>query len=227
MRLHGDPSIIGKTLRLDRENWTVIGVAARGFEHVGGDYRSPLQGDTVAIWRPLPVEITPANADCMKGCHYTNAIARFAPGVTERDDLDRILNELARRFPDFYKDKRVRVEPLSTEVVGQSRSAVLIILAAGTLVLLLSSINVAGLSIARVLIDGLEIERAHRVHAQFRYGCCFDRPRMRRRKPWCPEERSRVRSYPAERGPYLRERLRVAQCDVFMDWVRQHMGISE
>ena len=119
------------------------------------------------------------------------------------------------------------MEPLSTEVVGQSRSAVLIILAAGTLVLLLSSINVAGLSIARVLIDGLEIERAHRVHAQFRCGCCFDRPRMRRRKPWCPEERSRVRSYPAGRGPYLRERLRVAQCDVFMDWVRQHMGISE
>ena len=88
-----------QNLRLDRENWTVIGVAARGFEHVGGDYRSPLQGDTVAIWRPLPVEITPANADCMKGCHYTNAIARFAPGVTERDDLDRILNELADGFP--------------------------------------------------------------------------------------------------------------------------------
>ncbi len=159
-RLRADPSIVGKPLRLDRENWTVIGVAARGFEHVGGDYRSPLQGDTVAIWRPLPMEITPGNAGCMKGCHYTNAIARLAPGVTEaaaREDLDRILNELARQFPDFYKDKRARVEPLSAEVVGRSRTAVLIILAAGTLVLLLSSINVAGLSIARVLTRRREL----------------------------------------------------------------------
>jgi predicted permease len=159
-RLHGDPSIAGKALRLDRENWIVIGVSARGFEHVGGDYRSPLQGDTVAIWRPLPMEITPSNEECRKGCHYTNAIARLAPGVTEtaaREDLNQILNGLAQRFPDFYKDKHARIEPLSAEVVGNSRSAVLIIVAAGALVLLLSTINIAGLSIARVLTRRREL----------------------------------------------------------------------
>jgi macrolide transport system ATP-binding/permease protein len=36
-----DPAIVGKTIRLDREPWTIIGVAPEGFQHVGGDYRSP------------------------------------------------------------------------------------------------------------------------------------------------------------------------------------------
>ena len=159
-RLNADPSIIGKTLRLDRENWTVIGVAPRGFAHVGGSYRSPLHGENVAIWRPLPLETTAQNANCQKGCHYTNAIARLAPGVSlagAADDLNRIMDDLARRFPSFYQGKRARLEPLSAEVVGKSRTAVLMITAAGMLVLLLASINVAGLSVARVLTRRREL----------------------------------------------------------------------
>ncbi len=157
-RLQADPSIAGKTLRLDRENWTVIGVAPKGFEHVGGDYRSPLQGDTVAVWRPLPLDgVSPG---CMKGCHYTNAIARLAPGVSlaaAREDLNRILEDLGRQFPDYYGGKRARLESLAEEVVGKSRSSVLIIMAAGALVLLLASVNVAGLSVARVLTRRREL----------------------------------------------------------------------
>ncbi len=159
-RLGADPAIAGKPLRLNRENWIVIGVAPRGFEHVGGEFRSPLQGDTVAIWRPLPMETTPNNANCMKGCHYTNAIARLGPGVSAaaaREDLNRIMDDLARRFPDFYKDRRVRLEALSSEVTGRSRGVVLIIMAAGALVLLLASINIAGLSVARVLTRRREL----------------------------------------------------------------------
>ncbi len=160
-RLHGDPSIVGKSLRLDRENWMVIGVAPSGFEHVGGDYRSPLQGDTVAVWRPLPLRFSAATNDgCVKGCHYTNAIARLAPGVTmaaAQQDLERIMESLGREFPDFYKEKHALVEPLAAEVVGKSRNAVLILMAAGALVLLLGSINAAGLAIARVLARRREL----------------------------------------------------------------------
>lgn len=159
-RLNADPAIIGKTLRLDREPWTVVGVAPRGFEHVGGSYRSPLQGETVAIWRPLPMETTKENENCQKGCHYTNAIARLAPGVSmaaAAGDLNRIMDDLGHRFPDFYKDKKARLEPLSAEVIGKSRAPVLIIMAAGMLVLLLACINVAGLSVARVLARRREL----------------------------------------------------------------------
>jgi predicted lysophospholipase L1 biosynthesis ABC-type transport system permease subunit len=38
---------VGRTIRLEREPWIIVGVAAGGFEHPGGEYRSPLQGETV------------------------------------------------------------------------------------------------------------------------------------------------------------------------------------
>ena len=154
-RLGGDRAIVGKTLRLNRENWTVVGVAPRGFQHVGGDYRSPLQGETVAMWRPLPLD-----AECQQGCHYTNAVARLAPGVTlagTLEDLNRIMDELAQQYPNMYRGKRARVEALAEEVVGKSRSVVMIVAAAGGLILLLAAINAAGLSIARALTRRREI----------------------------------------------------------------------
>ena len=117
-RLRSDPSIVGSTLRLDRENWTVIGVAPRGFQHPGGDYRSPLQGDTVSIWRPLPMEFTAGNANCMKGCHYTNAIARLAPGVSmaaAKADLDGIMLELAGASPTSTRVRRLALKLFRTK----------------------------------------------------------------------------------------------------------------
>lgn len=48
-RFASDPQIAGKLIRLNRENRTVTGVMPARFQHVGGDYRSPLQGDTVDL----------------------------------------------------------------------------------------------------------------------------------------------------------------------------------
>jgi macrolide transport system ATP-binding/permease protein len=52
-RFQSDPGAVGRTIRLNRENWTVIGVMPPGFQHPGGSYRSPLQGETVDVWCPL------------------------------------------------------------------------------------------------------------------------------------------------------------------------------
>jgi macrolide transport system ATP-binding/permease protein len=156
-RFNADPTIVGKTLRLNRENWTVIGIAPPGLEHVGGSYRSPLQGDTVTIWRPLALDI---EEGCLKGCHYTNAIVRLKPGITltaAEQDLNRIMRALSQRFPDFYSGTAARLEPLSQEVVGGSRRTILVIAALGALVLLLACVNVAGLSIARALARRREL----------------------------------------------------------------------
>ncbi len=157
-RFHADPAIVGSTLRLDREPWTVIGVAAPGFEHIGGDYRSPLQGDTVAVWRPMPFDSV--SVSCSRGCHFTNAIVRLRTGVTfaaATQELNEILATLARDFPNNYANRSARLEPLSTEVVGASRTTVLVLAAAAGCVLLLATINVAGLSIARTLARRREL----------------------------------------------------------------------
>ncbi len=157
-RLKADESILGKTLRLNRENWTVVGIAPEGFEHVGGSYRSPLQGDTVAVWRPLQLDLT--NPGLLRNAHYTNAVARLKDGVSiegARQDLNRIMADLAKRYPESYGDKSVRVEPLDQEVTGKSRGTVLAISSAGGIVLLLATINVAGLAIARTLARRREL----------------------------------------------------------------------
>lgn len=156
-RLRGDAGVIGKRLRLDREDWTVIGIAPSGFEHIGGTFRSPLQGDTVAIWRPLPEDLNP---QLNRGAHYTNAIARLKPGVsmdTARQELSNILKGLASEYPDNYSGRTVAVERLDKEVAGKSRSTVLLISGAGAMVLLLATMNVAGLSIARALARRREL----------------------------------------------------------------------
>jgi predicted permease len=157
-RFRADESILGKTLRLNRENWTVVGIAPAGFEHVGGSYRSPLQGDTVAMWRPLPQDIP--NVRNLRSAHYTNAIARLKDGVNiegARQELNRILADLAKRYPESYSDRSVAVEPLDKEVTGKSRGTVVAISSAGGIVLLLATINVAGLAIARTLARRREL----------------------------------------------------------------------
>jgi predicted permease len=156
-RFQADPQIIGKTIRLDRDSWTIIGVLPAGFQHVGGDYRSPLQGDTVALWAPIGLDL---RANWQRNWHFTNAVARLKPGVSRKaaeEDLNRIMDDLARRFPDSYRHKRARIEPLSSEVVGRSRVTVEIIAAGGALVLLVACINIAGLSVARVLARRQEL----------------------------------------------------------------------
>jgi putative ABC transport system permease protein len=156
-RFHADPQITGKTIRLDRETWTVIGVLPAGFQHVGADYRSTMQGDTVALWVPLILDL---RESALRNWHFTNAVARLKPNVSGKaaeEDLNRIMDDLARRFPDSYSRKRARIEPLSSEVVGRSRLTVAIVAAAGALVLLVACINIAGLSVARVLARRQEL----------------------------------------------------------------------
>src|SRR5262249_1027050 len=115
-RFQSDPSVVGKTIRLNRENWSVIGIMPPGFQHPGGTYRSPLQGETVDVWAPLDLGL---REEGLRFWHFTNAIARLKPGVPMEGasrDLNRVMDELAHRFPDAYTEKRARIEPLAAEV---------------------------------------------------------------------------------------------------------------
>src|SRR5262249_16242136 len=99
--------------------------------------RSPLQGDTVALWLPLGLDLQVESG--LRNWHFTNVIARLKPGTpihAAQEDLNRIMDDLKRRYPDNYSRARARVEPLAAEVVGRSSATVRIVVAAGALVLL-------------------------------------------------------------------------------------------
>ena len=145
------PDIVGRTIRLNREPWTVIGVLPAGFEHIGGTYRSPLQGETVALWRPADLTIEGEGA---YGSHYMNSIARLRPGVTlaqAEQELDRLVQEVEKQHPRTHSGWQALVSPLDREVVGGSRQTVLLLTVSGAVVLLIACANIAGLCIARGL----------------------------------------------------------------------------
>jgi putative ABC transport system permease protein len=126
-----------------------------GFQHIGGTYRSPLQGETVDLWWPLQLDIS---EQAQRNWHFTNAVARMKPGVSLQqadEDVKRLAQELKKR--QVYTELDTRVSALTAEVVGDSKQTVWLLVSAGCLVLLIAGANVAGLSIARGLARRKEV----------------------------------------------------------------------
>jgi predicted permease len=146
-RFHGDPEVIGKPILLTGEAFTVVGVMPAGVQHVGGDYRSMPHGETVDFW--WPVTLRPQDN---RGSHYLNAVGRLKPGVVPGQasaDLNLIANRLARQFPDTNGSFRIAIQELREEIVGRTRTTLLVLFGAALLVLLIACVNVANLLLAR------------------------------------------------------------------------------
>ena len=146
-----DPAIVGRTIQLNRQSWTVVGVMPAGFQHIGGDYRSPPQGDTVDVWLPLSIDTTePGN---VFGSHYCNAVARLRDGrslLVARQELAALADGFSKRYAKFGT-WTANVAPLFGEVTGRSRSLVTLLAVAAALVLAVACANIAGLCVARAL----------------------------------------------------------------------------
>jgi predicted permease len=142
-RFSADHDIIGRKVLMDGEPFTVIGVAQAGFEHCGGDYRSPGHGATVDAWWPFSFE--PGN----RGSHFLNGIGRLKPGVTAAaasNDMNRIAGDLGR---EYHYDWRIFLVSLRDEIVGKSQRMLVVLLGAVAFVLLIACVNVAGLLLVR------------------------------------------------------------------------------
>jgi putative ABC transport system permease protein len=138
---NGDPDILGKTIALDGEVHTVIGVMRPSFlDVIGGD---------VDLW--VPQDLQPAGSNT-RGNHYLTGIARLGPGVTieqAQAQIDAVQNQLAKEFPGSYDKQNVDLYPLYEDVVGATSTTLYILWGAAGLVLLIACVNVANLSLAR------------------------------------------------------------------------------
>ena len=134
-----DRSMIGRTLELDGEAHTVVGIAPTGFQLL---YDSDL-------WVVFKPERTPEQ----RGMHYLQVIGRLKPGVSidgARAELAVIAGHIAELSPNTNKGWGVTVEPLRQAIVGHDlalTSAVLIGMVG--LVLLMACANVANLLLVR------------------------------------------------------------------------------
>ena len=136
----GDPAVIGKTVRLNQEQCTVIGVMPARMNFPAPD---------VELWKPLAVD---PDVTGSRDSHWLSAIVRLKSGVTLAQataDLKAVAAGLAEEYPDDNKGWGVELIPLHAAQSGESRTMVLLLWAAVGLVLLIACANVANLLLAR------------------------------------------------------------------------------
>ena len=146
-RFGGDPYIVGKNIRYNRQDVTIVGVLPRDF-HLMLPPESLLLRDS-ELWRPaqIPYDNFPRNLTTL------TVFGKLKPGVTlaqAQSEMDGIAAQL-RSEHEVHRTSglRIRVVPLQFDIVKNARTSLLILLGAVTLVLLIACANVANLLLAR------------------------------------------------------------------------------
>jgi putative ABC transport system permease protein len=141
-RLGADPQILGKTLRIDGEQYTVVGVLAPGIGSKDADV-------TADLTTPLAFHPEQINHNY----HWLLIMGRLKPDVTllqARAELNTIAGNIAAAFPDSNKGWAVAVEQLHNDFLPVSRIQNLwLLLGAVGFVLLITCVNVANLLLAK------------------------------------------------------------------------------
>lgn len=147
-QFHATPDIVGKSITLGSQPFTVVGVMPPGAEHPGNDYHPLGYGDTVDAWWPFTFEGDPND----RGQHYLEGIGRLTSGVRPQQaqaEMDELLAQIKREHGNQDSDWRLMLIPLYQEIVGTSERLLLVLLGAVGVVLLIACVNAANLLLAR------------------------------------------------------------------------------
>src|SRR5437763_1355051 len=140
----GAPSIIGRTIQLDAQPYTVVGIMAANFDFPPSDH--------IDIWTPLSFDPNDAHGRSRKG-RSLSVVGRLASGVP-REQAQREMSLIASRLGVTYADSNAgwgaRVISAQEQLVTTVRPALLLITAAVGFLLLIVCANVANLLLARI-----------------------------------------------------------------------------
>jgi putative ABC transport system permease protein len=153
-RFGGDPAIIGKTLTLDEQPMTVVGV-------MRPDFRVRLFDIEEEIWGPQAIT---EDLKEQRKATYLKVMGRLKPGVTleqARAEMAGIARNLSVEYPATNSGIGITAITLPELLKGKWRTALLILLGAVGFVLLIACTNVANLLLAR----GADREREFAIRA--------------------------------------------------------------
>jgi putative ABC transport system permease protein len=147
-----DPGIVGRTVALDREPFTVVGVMPERFEFPPRG--STLNGDPASLY--VPIAFSPQERQGFGDQYNNSVVARLKPGVTleqARAELGRLTRPLAEAYPPqgrgFADQLSFPFGSFDEEVVGRSRRLLLVLMGAVGIVLLIGCADVANLMLTR------------------------------------------------------------------------------
>ncbi|MEO8633675.1 MAG: ABC transporter permease [Gemmatimonadales bacterium] len=139
-RFGADPTLVGQSIAVAGGTATVLGIMPRSFQ--------PLPWGQEEYWEPL----TLGADDHLRRGRYAQVIGRLKPGVTlaaAEAEMAGIAGALAQEYVEFNTGWGANLVPLSEQVSGSSRLALLVVLGAVSLVLLIACANVANLMLGR------------------------------------------------------------------------------
>ena len=146
-----DPNVVGRTIRLDNDPCTIIGVLPPGFRHPG-----PTVSGDEEVWTAagFSAEPFPKPIRSNRGLN-AGVMGRLKPGVTLEQAQIRLTSmaaQLRRDFPaDYPADSRwtIEIQPLQEFLVGNVRPMLLVLMGAVILIVFIVSLNIANLLLAR------------------------------------------------------------------------------
>ncbi len=156
-RYAGNPAAIGRTLILDEEPFTIIGVMAPGFHFPSPD---------IDLWMSMyPLAGAPGRPSTSpwitnRGLRGYRVVGRLKPGVTAaaaETQMNTIMDRLGKAYPDEDGATDVRLQSVREDSVSGVQRALWLTLGAAGLVLLLGCANVAHLMLARTSARAREI----------------------------------------------------------------------
>jgi putative ABC transport system permease protein len=158
----GDPNILGKRLRMDNDPYTIVGVVPAGFRHPGTTVAKDVE-----VWVTCGFSGDPYPKPARNVKVAREAIGRLKPGIDvtqAQARLTAMASELRTDFPNDYPPEAkwsIEIQPLQDALVGSVRPQLLVLMAAVVLVVLIASVNIANLLLARA--SGRQREMALRM----------------------------------------------------------------
>lgn len=141
-RFAGDPGVVGRTLRLDGQLYTIVGVMPASFE---------FPESMTQYWIPMQIALPAAELQTRQD-HRLNVVGRLQPGISIRQsaaELTTMQSQIARGYSG-QTGSSVEVYTLDSQIVDQTvRRSLYVLWAAVGCVLLIACVNIANLLLTR------------------------------------------------------------------------------
>jgi putative ABC transport system permease protein len=145
-RFDADPSAIGRVIRMNDRDFTIVGVMPPAFEPLISEHFY----QRAEMWAPVGYDRSQPVA--CRDCEHLKAIGRLRRGVrldAAIGDIDAVQQQLRREYPGSYRPETMTLVPLRDELTRGARPALAALMGAVGFVLLIACANVANLLLAR------------------------------------------------------------------------------